>query len=91
MTNQTDTYRVTFDAAQLADGCCDALEALVDKFGLPRVLSILSEVCIAKSAHLEENWQDSNAAKLWEHASRQIDKTSERIRAPFERHYGRMS
>ena len=43
----------------------DTLESLVDQIGLADTIDRLAEVCSAKADHLEDNWQDHNAAVLW--------------------------
>ena len=47
----------------------DALEAMVDKFGLQNVLNGLACICSGKADHIEHNWQDQRAAKHWERAA----------------------
>jgi hypothetical protein len=43
----------------------DALEAMVDKFGLENVLDSLACICSGKADHIEHNWQDQCLAKYW--------------------------
>jgi hypothetical protein len=43
----------------------DRLEELVDLNDIDKVIGALAQVCWAKSAHLEENWQDRILAKYW--------------------------
>ncbi len=42
------------------------LEALIDRFNLPTILSALADVCYDKAAHVQENWQDRVLSKAWE-------------------------
>ena len=87
--NTTDAYKTTYDAAQFSDGAKDALEALVDKFGLPRGLDLLCNVCEEKAQHLEENWQDKPASKLWRKVGVRIDNESVHVRQYMEDLYGK--
>lgn len=50
------------------------IEKLVDQHSLCLVLSKLVDICHGKAQHLEENWQDKNAAKAWDSAAKAIDK-----------------
>lgn len=43
----------------------DALEKILDTSDVATVTDCLGEVCSAKADHLEENWQDYEAAKVW--------------------------
>jgi hypothetical protein len=55
-------------------GLEDALEALVDKASVVRVLEALAYVCDGKAEHLQGNWQDRRAADEWERAARRLDR-----------------
>ena len=57
----------------------DALEALVDRWGLSGVLALLADVCNAKAEHVRENWQDESTAKSWEQDADTIMETSEEV------------
>lgn len=60
-----------------------ALERLVDEHGLDHVLDSLATLCVMKAAHLREAWQDAGTARVWDTASRKID----RVRV-WTNHYG---
>ena len=51
-----------------------ALEGMLDKLGLPAVVSLLAEVCQEKAEHLRSNWQDEGSAREWERKSKLCDK-----------------
>lgn len=51
----------------------DQLETLIDSHSLPNVLEALSQVCLGKASHLEENWQDSITAKSWQVVAQKLD------------------
>jgi len=68
-----DTKTMTLDDLQ------DALEAIVDRFGLTRTLMKLSAIAFMKAEHLRVNWQDRQAAVTWELDAKRIDKLVERI------------
>ncbi len=50
------------------------LEDSIDQNGLSHTLRILSEICLQKSIHLSENWQDENQAKDWDKKAGKIEK-----------------
>ncbi len=85
------TYDTVYESAQFADGCKDALEALVDKFNLARVLELLSEVAYAKAEHLESNWNDKHASHTWIAAGARVGNCAGRVRRGMEHHYGKMA
>lgn len=43
----------------------DAIEDLIDKHDLPRVLEAIAEICSAKADHVASNWQDYALEKQW--------------------------
>lgn len=51
----------------------DALEVLVDRYGLTRTLEALAEICEEKACHVAENWQDEKLATQWDKAADAID------------------
>lgn len=51
----------------------EELEALIDREGVSRVLDMLSEICCAKSAHIQDTWQDDRLASVWYNAGREIE------------------
>lgn len=51
----------------------ETLEKLIDTHGLQDVLVSLSNICFEKAAHIRENWQDANLAKLWEKNAKVLD------------------
>lgn len=52
----------------------DQLETLVDSHNLASVLQTLAYVCSDKADHLQENWQDTCAARHWQAASSDLDR-----------------
>ncbi len=65
------------------EGRMDLLEGMIDGDHLANVLDALAEVCHAKSSHLEEAWQDYDAAKAWTSAATKIERLSSRTDYPF--------
>ena len=59
----------------ISDKARDILETeFVDAAGgLADVLDALTEICRAKSEHLQTNWQDSLAAEIWDARADHID------------------
>ncbi len=49
------------------------LESLIDQYGLRTVIIGLSEIAFDKAEHLDVNWQDHDAARLWERAGMLLD------------------
>jgi hypothetical protein len=55
----------------------EALEQLVDKYGLISVIEGLENICYLKSAHVAEAWQDEYLAKAWERLGKLFDRWTE--------------
>lgn len=53
-----------------------ALEALVDRYDLDRVLDMLADICHGKADHLLTNWQDPRAARAWTKAGEKLSALS---------------
>jgi hypothetical protein len=51
----------------------DAVEELVDATSLQAVLRALAEAAFAKADHLESNWQDGAAARVWSRLGKRVD------------------
>jgi hypothetical protein len=66
-----------------ADELLDTLESLVDdqSVGMQNILATLAQICIMKSAHIQENWQDGVSSAAWEEASAYITVSRNMIRA----------
>ena len=45
------------------------LEAMIDKYGMAKVIAMLSEICGGKAEHVAVNWQDTRLAKDWSKAA----------------------
>lgn len=50
----------------------EALETMIDKHGLDVVVDMLAAICFGKASHLETNWQDYGAAKVWDRMGRKL-------------------
>jgi hypothetical protein len=55
------------------------LEWLIDLYGLPAILSNLSDVCDAKAHHIAIHWQDVALAKAWSAAQSYISEAHEQL------------
>lgn len=42
------------------------LEQMIDAVGTRNVAWAVARICALKAAHVEETWQDGNAAKSWD-------------------------
>jgi hypothetical protein len=50
----------------------NAVEALIDKYGLCPVVHGMSIVCSQKADHIRHNWQDNGLARQWDNAAKSI-------------------
>ena len=57
----------------------DKLEDIVDEYGLEQVLDWLQRIAQDKVEHLRTNWQDYNAADIWEAKAELIYSTIEEL------------
>lgn len=55
------------------------LEAMVDRYSLSDVLSVLMEICDGKAEHLAVNWQDHAAAKQWARCAVVLDSAAAQV------------
>jgi hypothetical protein len=55
------------------------LEQLIDKHGLAKVLSTISEICAAKAEHIQSSYNDKPLASMWRKYSNLISTTAGRI------------
>jgi len=58
-------YQEIFDNVNSESEIKSALEALVDKHNLSKVLFELADLCHEKSDHTLVNWQDRELGKKW--------------------------
>ena len=57
----------------------DALEAMIDTFGLSEVIDFMVCICAKKASHLRENWKDESQAKEWSKAAQTLRKAEDAI------------
>lgn len=57
----------------------DALEQLVDRASLARVIDALGTVALVKAAFIEENWADRGLARDWESAARKLEALAPKV------------
>lgn len=55
------------------------IESLIDSNNLRAVLYAISEVCVLKSEHIDQNWQDTGLAKAWSACAKRIDTLTEKL------------
>ena len=55
------------------------LENMVDRTDLSKVVNDLIEICHAKAEHLRSNWQDEQAARLWEKSAKALEQANGKI------------
>jgi hypothetical protein len=81
----THEPREDIDMAYFEEGseAMVALEAMVDKAGVPNVIWALAYISWAKADHAATNWQDKMLAHAWKRTARQLDKFTSEIDAPF--------
>ncbi len=44
----------------------DALEAMIDRYGLEQILNTVAGICAEKADHIRGNWQDCDLAAQWD-------------------------
>jgi hypothetical protein len=52
----------------------DRLEEMLDFHGPSQLLEMLAEICIEKSIHVQQNWQDRELSLAWEKLGQRIDR-----------------
>ena len=68
---------ITLDAAAARHNALVAdLERMVDAATIEHVISALSQVAYAKSAHILENWQDGSTALKWDRVAKSLDRAA---------------
>ncbi len=60
----------------LANIDADAIEGMIDRFGLSATLETIADIAREKSDHIESNWQDPNLARSWNRIANRIDRTA---------------
>jgi hypothetical protein len=55
-----------------------AVEDMIDQMGVVAFIRLVADVCDAKSAHVEENWQDDALANDWNRLCNQLDTLSKK-------------
>jgi hypothetical protein len=53
----------------------EAVEKLIDKYGVRDVLIMITDVMHEKAEHIDINWQDLDLAREWTKAANLISKT----------------
>lgn len=51
-----------------------ALERMIERYGLQRLLEILAYICGAMAKQARTNWQDENLAQTWDKDAATIDR-----------------
>lgn len=79
-----NSYR--FDQASRAPvhtvtGLSGPLEAMIDHYGLERVLFAVGHICGEKAEHIAVNWQDAHTAKPWVNMSTVLEQASKAAKA----------
>lgn len=60
--------------AKLTESDSAALEALIDRTSLRRVLEEIAQICRLKGHHIDANWQDAHLARRWYSAAGVIER-----------------
>jgi hypothetical protein len=58
----------------------EELEGFVDRHTLGSTLEALETLCLAKADHLDANWQDPGAARVWRRLGGRISGVAEAAR-----------
>lgn len=56
-----------------------SLELLLDTVGFSNLVSALENICREKSSHIQANWQDEYAAKVWDNRANLLDRLRNRL------------
>lgn len=59
----------------------EALEALIDKYGMSQLLFGLAQVCQEKADHVETNWQDKTTARAWHSDAVAVENLAAKVRS----------
>lgn len=51
---------------------CEAIEAMIDQFGIKQVLEAIDQITCDKANHIRENWQDESLARSWDNVGRRL-------------------
>ncbi len=54
----------------------DAIEVMIDRFGLSATLETVADIAREKADHILSNWQDSATARSWDRIANRIDRTA---------------
>ncbi len=65
--------------AQLNQDDRDTLESLIDQHTLADVLTALANICHEKADHLQGNWQDISAARMWTQTAKKVETLSSKL------------
>lgn len=60
----------------------DQLEALVDKYGMTRVLFELEAISEFKADHVSANWQDVGLEREWQRTAKRIGSAARACKLP---------
>lgn len=71
---------------QLTPAESDALEALVDRYGLATLTGALAVIAELKAEHVRTNWQDHNMARGLERCSTILTRAESAILREFSLH-----
>src|SRR5262245_46208705 len=58
-----------------------ALEGLIDRVGIGRLLEAITEVCFEKREHVQTHWQDAGLARCWGRVGRKIAGMAGRLKS----------
>lgn len=54
----------------------DAVESMIDRYTLHKVVEALAQIASEKEEHVQSNWQDKALALKWARAARLLDYAS---------------
>jgi hypothetical protein len=57
----------------------EELESAIDHSSVRVILEIIAGICYEKAAHIEENWQDKNTARVWDRAGKRVEATAAKV------------
>lgn len=63
-------------ASEITQQHSEQVESLIDSIGVAGFLHVVEEILNGKADHLRTNWQDANAARVFEQVAQRVAKAT---------------
>jgi len=67
------------EKVEMLDTILENMESMVDIRGIGATLELLAQVCYIKAEHVETNWQDKQAARVWIKIGKKIERLASKV------------